>query len=120
MTGLYHLMPSDSYHGLHSGWLTMSEDSRVPIATADAPALAMDHKWSNTNVGLYRQSLFEHKYVLDGFRPDGVRFLAVVGAGKETITAVEFDDDLFFDDWHWRYDDGDGTVPLISAAQGNP
>jgi len=119
MTGLYHLMPSDSFHAVHGGWLTMSEDSKAAISSADATALAMDGKWSNTNVGLYRSALLHHRAVLDGFRPNGVRFLAVVGAGKETIMDVEFDDDLFRDDWHWGYDWGDGTVPLLSAAQGS-
>jgi hypothetical protein len=118
MTGLYHLFPSNSFHANHGGWLTMSEDSKTPIATADATAVAMDRKWSQTNVGLYRQAISAHAGILDGFRTNGVRYLAIVGAGEETLMDVEFDDDLFRDDWKWGYDDGDGTVPLLSAAQG--
>ena len=118
MTGLYHLFPSNLYHAYHGGWLTMSEDSKDPIATADATAVAMDHKWSQTNLALYRQAISTHASVLDGFRTNGVRYLAIVGAGKETMTDIEFDDDLFRDDWKWGYGDGDGTVPLLSAAQG--
>jgi hypothetical protein len=118
MTGLYHLFPSNLFHVHHGGWLTISERSKTPIATADATALAMDRQWSQTNLGLYRQAISTHATTLDGFRTNGVRYLAIVGAGKETMTDIEFDDDLFRDDWKWGYGDGDGTVPLLSAAQG--
>lgn len=118
MTGLYHLFPSNLYHAYHGGWLTMSEDSKDPIPTADATAVAVDRQWSQTNLALYRQAISAHASIIDGFKPNGVRYLAIVGAGQETMTDIEFDDDLFRDDWKWGYGDGDGTVPLLSAAQG--
>lgn len=117
--GLYSLMPSDAWHRYVGDWLTMKDqDSKKPLKGAGATMAGAAKRWREVNTQLYNEANAAHR-ALDGFKTNGVRFMAVVGSGDLTIGGLVYDQHLLKDSYDWKYTNGDRTVPLASAAQGS-
>jgi hypothetical protein len=122
--GLYGLMPSDSWHAAAGDWFRLTDKKTQPKG-ADATAKAIAKQWegegSKPNLALYRAALAEHRTLLDGFKTNGVAYLAIAGSQKPTVAGVDVNTNkLFADNWTWRWANGDSTVAVFSAVQGSP
>jgi pimeloyl-ACP methyl ester carboxylesterase len=113
--GLYYLWPSAAY----GDWLTVHNREPKPL---DRPALlAYVSAQLGGNAGLLADALDGHATHLDGFVTNGVDYRVVAGSGVHTIAAVELrpGTGVFGGDRvRLAYGNGDGTVPLASAING--
>jgi pimeloyl-ACP methyl ester carboxylesterase len=113
-TGLFWLYPSDSF----GKWLKITGKG----FSGDELGSSEIGKWIaslGATPALLQRALAGHA-ALDGFKPNGVDYQIVVGAGVPTITkmAIAVNE---FEPEQWvsaTYGSGDGTVPAISQTQG--
>jgi pimeloyl-ACP methyl ester carboxylesterase len=123
--GLYDLMPSDSWHSQVGDWFRLT-DRKTTYKGADATADAIAKQWAGEkhakpNAALYKAALNEHRTLIDGFKTNGVAYLAIAGSKTPTIAGIAVNTNtLFPDDWNWSWANGDGTVAVFSAVQGAP
>jgi pimeloyl-ACP methyl ester carboxylesterase len=123
--GLYDLMPSDSWHSQVGDWFRLT-DRKTTYKGADATADAIAKQWAGEkhakpNAALYKAALNEHRTLIDGFKTNGVAYLAIAGSKTPTIAGIAVNTNtLFADDWNWSWANGDGTVAVFSAVQGAP
>ena len=115
LSGNYFLYPSDAY----GPWFRALDQGSDPL---DRAALLeyVDNDLLG-NGALLEHALDVHADQLDGFETHGVDYQVMAGSGLETISSVALQP---FGLGAVRavvgYENGDGTVPLRSAVQGDP
>ena len=83
-----------------------------------SPSNGRVEKHAKPNAALYKAALNEHRTLIDGFKTNGVAYLAIAGSKTPTIAGIAVNTNtLFADDWNWSWANGDGTVAVFSASR---
>jgi pimeloyl-ACP methyl ester carboxylesterase len=106
LAGLYFLFPSENY----GAWLRL-----VQYLTRNDLEAYVERLGGNR--ALLAQALDAHKTELDGFRRNGVDFRVFVGTGRNTVGEVTLRPGSR-PPVNINWVNGDGTVPELSATQG--
>ncbi len=123
MGGLYRLLPSEEYTGRHT-WLFVGSknalgEGRGVWIGRDAGSVQqhIGEPPINGNTSLVSAAYFSHREI-NGFETNGVDYRVIVGTGLPTV--VKFLEDTKFadSDVGIRLGNGDKTVPVSSAVQG--
>jgi hypothetical protein len=116
--GAYNLYPSPAYYEQIGGWLSFSGGSPsggITYLTQDQTLSAVRQFLGNKS--LYKQALEYHTSYLDTYyRNPNVPWHMIVGTGVKTLTGIVYREDSAKPTY--IYGNGDGTVPILSAAEG--
>jgi pimeloyl-ACP methyl ester carboxylesterase len=112
-TGAYFLYPSEGFVEKIGRWLSVpSVDTLLP---ADAVPDAVNAY--NGNGALLQQAYDSHSSLLEIIPTNGVEWQMVVGTGVQTLMVINENEGS--EDPDYVFGNGDGTVPMVSAAMGN-
>jgi pimeloyl-ACP methyl ester carboxylesterase len=112
--GAYFLYPSPAFYEQIGNWLGFASHFEGGYRDQDGTVAAVGD--AKGNEALYRKALNAHATTLDHYAGTaGLDWQMVVGTGLDTVVQIlEYDKGLP----DYTFGNGDGTVPTLSAAQG--